>query len=408
MNAFLQLWLVFAVQGQEPTVARHDVFEAALTSSKAYANPFLDVTVTATFTAPSGRKLAAHGFYDGGTTWRVRLAPDEVGQWRYVTHASDPTDSGLHNRSGALRCGPSRNRGFIRIDPKRKYSFSFSDGTPFFALGDTCTVTCKALSDANRKAYLDARARKPFNFLRMFASLTFNAWSGKPWGEAIARGADGFPWGGTPQSPDYDRLNPAYFQRYEKILGELRQRDVHAEIIVFNLYEVPFKDAAIWTRTREALWGRYVVSRLSAYKTVFLWTVAQEYERYPIGRYRHEPADDDWVRRMAKLIREADPHRHPITVHPWGRGPGAKGEDVTETGGIGARFGQGTELDVLSQQHNSYGTATWVPDPAPGYWDGPGSGVEKAVWADRKFGKPVINTEYGYEWLPGGEINFNR
>ncbi len=399
-----------AVPGKEVGTACYDVFEVVLTSSKTYANPFLDVAVRATFTAPSGRTLTASGFHDGGAIWRVRVAPDEVGEWRYVTQASDTTDSGLDNRSGTFHCVRSSNRGFLRVDPKRQYIFSYSDGSPFFSLGDTCGVTSKALSDGNRKAYLDARARKPFNFLRMFASLTFNAWTGKPWGEAIARDADGFPWGGTPQSPDYDRLNPAYFQRYEKILGELRQRDVHAEIIVFNLYEVPFKDPAVWTRAREELWGRYVVSRLSAYRTVFLWTVAQEYERYPVGQYRHEPADDDWVRRMAQLIREADPYGHPITVHPVGDGgkPGEVAEPLMEGGVMGRRFGPGPELDVLSHQHNSYGTATWNASPEPGYWDGSGAGVEKAVWADRRFGKPVINTEYGYEWLPDGDINFNQ
>jgi dienelactone hydrolase len=44
----------------------------------------------------------------------------------------------------------------------------------------------------------------------------------------------------------------------------------------------------------------------------------------------------------------------------------------------------------------------------PGYWDGPATGVEKAIWADRKFGKPIINLEYGYEWLAEGDVNFNR
>jgi dienelactone hydrolase len=396
-----------AVQGQQTEIARYDVFEAVLTGSRAYVNPFLEVTVTATFTAPSGRKLRVFGFYDGGTTWRLRVAPDEVGQWRYVTQASDAANSGLDRQTGTFKCVPSRNKGFIRADAKHKYYFSYSDGTPFFALGDTCSVTCKALSDANRKAYLDARASKPFNFLRIFASLTFNAWTARPWSEAISRDADGFPWGGTPQSPDYDRLNPAYFQRYERILGELKQRNVHAEIIVFNLYEVPFKDPAIWTPERERLWGRYVVSRLSVYSTVFLWTVTQEYERYPAGRYSYEPADDDWVKRMAKLIRETDPYDHPITVHPWGKDPQDR-EDLMESGVIGKRFGRGPELDTISHQHNSYGTATWVPSPAPGYWDGPGAGVDKAIWADRKYDKPVINTEYGYEWLKGGDVNFNR
>jgi dienelactone hydrolase len=394
-------------EDQQATVACYDVFEVALTSSRTYANPFLDVSLKATFTAPSGRTLTAYGFYDGGSTWRVRLAPDEVGEWRYVTQAGDPADDGLHHRSGTFRCVRSSNKGFIRVDPKRRYRFACSDGTPFFTLGDTCSVTCKALSDANRRAYLDARAGKPFNFLRLFTSLTFNAWTAKPWSEAIARDADGFPWGGTPQAPDYDRLNPAYFQRYEKILGELRQRDVYAEIIVFNLYEVPFKDPAIWTPAREELWGRYVVSRLSALRTVFLWTVAQEYERHPAGRYSYEPADDDWVKRMAKLIRAADPHGHPVTVHPWGKDPQDR-EDLMEAGVIGARFGSGPELDVLSHQHNSYGTATWVSSPAPGYWDGPAAGVEKALWADRRYDKPIINTEYGYEWLADGDVNFNR
>jgi dienelactone hydrolase len=395
------------VKEQPVTVARYDVFEIALTSAGTYANPFLDVTVTALFTAPSGRQLTAYGFYDGGTTWRVRFAPDELGEWRYITQAAGATDAGLDRRSGVFRCAPSRNKGFLRVDPQHKYSFAFSDGTLFFALGDTCSVTCRALSDANRKRYLDARAGKPFNFVRLFASLTFNAWTGKPWSEAIAQDADGFPWGGTPQAPDYDRLNPAYFQRYEKVLGELTKRNVYAEIIVFNLYEIPFKDRAVWTPAREELWGRYVVSRLSAFRTVFLWTVAQEYERHPAGAYRYEPADDDWVRRMAKLIRAADPHGHPITVHPWGKDPKDR-EDLMEAGAIGARFGPGTELDVLSHQHNSYGTATWVSSPAPGYWDGPAAGVEKAIWADRKFGKPVINLEYGYEWLADGDVNFNR
>ena len=392
---------------QQAEIARYDVFEAVLTASKAYANPFLDVTVTATFTAPSGRKLEVFGFYDGQNTWRLRVAPDEVGQWSYVTHAGNVADSGLDRQTGVFKCVPSRNKGFIRPDKKHKYYFSYSDGTPFFALGDTCSVTCKALSHANRKAYLDARAGKPFNFLRIFASLTFNAWTGKPWSDVISHDPDGFPWGGTPQSPDYDRLNPAYFQRYERILGELKQRNVHAEVIVFNLYEIPFKDPSIWTPEREKLWGRYVVSRLSAYSTVFLWTVAQEYERYPAGRYSYEPADDDWVKRMAKLIREADPYDHPITVHPWGKDQQDR-EVLMENGVIGKRFGQGPDLNVLSHQHNSYGTATWIPNPAPGYWDGPGTGVDKAIWADRMYDKPVINTEYGYEWLKGSDVNFNR
>jgi hypothetical protein len=393
------LMSITAIKDNVP-IPRYEIFEVVLTSVKTYANPFMDVTVIATFTAPSGRQLTAYGFYDGNDTWRIRIAPDEVGEWHYVTFASDAANTNLHSQSGLFHCAASQNKGFIRPDSVKKYYFSFSDGTPFFAMGDTCSVVSPTLSDANRRAYLQARAGKPFNFLRMFASLTLNAWTGEPWTEEIAKNPDYWPWGGTYKSPDYDRLNPRYFQRLEQILGEMKAQGIYAEVIIFNLYEIPFKQTDVWTAAREALWERYVISRLSADTAIFLWTVAQEYERYPDGEYRYDPADDDWARRMATFIHNADPHKHPVNVHPWGGMPGKDHpETAIEEGEVGKRFGKGSEMDVLTHQHNSYTTATKVSDPSPlGYLDGPGLGVEKSVWADRVYDKPVINNEYGYEW----------
>lgn len=47
-------------------------------------NPFVDVTVSATF-AHGGRHVTVEGFYDGNGTYRVRFMPDEIGEWRYET-----------------------------------------------------------------------------------------------------------------------------------------------------------------------------------------------------------------------------------------------------------------------------------------------------------------------------------
>jgi hypothetical protein len=402
-------WLPAAPPRAEgSSVPRYEVFEVTLTSSKSYANPFLDVTVRVTFTAPSGRKLAPYGFHDGGSTWRIRLTADEPGTWRYVTTASDTANRGLHGQAGKFTCVASSNKGFIRADPRRKYYFSFSDGSPFFALGDTCSLTSPTLTEANRKVYLDARAGKPFNFLRtMSVTNVFNAWTG----EVQIKSPDGWPWGGTPVAPDYDRLNPSYFRRFERILRELQERGIHAEIVVFNYYEKPFKFPALWTPERERLWARYLISRLAPFTTVFLWTVTQEYERYPDGQYRYDPSDDEWVRHMASLIHETDPHKHPVTVHPWKSSSGS--EPKTRGGGlpageIGLRFGTAPELDVLTHQENSYGDSVWIAEPPPGYQDGPAENVSKAILADRKYDKPVINTEYGYEWLKGYPTHFNQ
>ena len=146
-------------------IPRYEVFEAVLTSTKSYGNPFRDVTVTATFTAPSGHKLTAYGFHDGGSTWRLRMAPDEAGQWRYITAASNAGDTGLDGESGSFECMPSAHKGFIRPDPKWKYYFSFSDGTPFFPMVDACFWMTAGLTDTQRGTYFDTRQAQGFNVI---------------------------------------------------------------------------------------------------------------------------------------------------------------------------------------------------------------------------------------------------
>jgi hypothetical protein len=392
----VRLWILgaFLLSGtatapaQSSGIPRYEVYEAALTSSKSYSNPFTGVSATATFTAPSGRKLTAQAFHDGGSTWRFRVAPDEVGAWTWSTSCSDTSNAGLHGKTGSFTCTSSSNKGFVRPDASRKYWFSYADGSPFFGMGDTCYGMVSGISNAQRTSYLNARSGQKFNFVRFFAS----GYPFKTHGSLAA--ADVWPWGGSASSPDYDRLNPQFFRRLETILGELKSRGMHAEVEVFAYYALPFTNPSTWTAARQNLWGKYVVSRLAAYPTVFLWTVTNEYETYPDGKYRYDsPSDDTWARSMGALFHANDPHRHPTTVHNF---------TFESNGGIGGRFGAGSDLDVLSQQ--KWGNSTWNGQ----YLDGDAAGVEQAIWTDRTYNKPVINTENGYEWLSGYPNDFNK
>lgn len=355
---------------QSTSVPRYEVFEAAFTSAKSYANPYTGVTLTTTYTSPSGRKLTAIGFHDGGSTWRSRLAPDEVGSWSYVTSASDSSDGGLHNRSGSFTCTSSTNHGFVKPDPTRKYNFSYSDGTPFYGMGDTCYGLLLGISDSQRISYLDKRASQGFNFIRIDVAWTsshHSSLSQSQW----------WPMGGTPSSPDLDRFNPAFFQRFESVLGELKARNLLAEVIVFNYYG----DANNWmpgnaafNDARQKLWARYLVSRLAAYTTVFLWTGCNEYETFPNYSYSYSASQDDpWARSMADVCHQADPNRnHATTTHPFIGNPST-----------GDRFGTSSEMDVLTHQSGPGG--------------GSGETTNSLIWKDRIYNKPVINTESGYE-----------
>ena len=59
-----------------------DRFEVTVTNPKKYADPYRDVTLRVRFLGPDGHDVFFWGFYDGGTTWKIRFMPDHVGLWR--------------------------------------------------------------------------------------------------------------------------------------------------------------------------------------------------------------------------------------------------------------------------------------------------------------------------------------
>jgi hypothetical protein len=149
------------------------------------------------------------------------------------------------------------------------------------------------------------------------------------------------------------------------------------------------------------------VARLASFSNLFLWTLANEYETHPDGKYRlDQPGDVAWAKATAQRVRELDPYGHPFTVHPVvssstnGVSPRDSFESPWRIGGF---FGEAQAIDVLSQQTSVAYQSQW--DETLQCWTGDAAGVEKSIAADRVYGKPVINTENGYEYLPGYPTN---
>jgi len=97
-TAILMLSLVVSLTSvvqAEPPVARSvsigqwERFEATLIHKKKYADPYADVRLEVTYTRPDGKTVAFWGFYDGDSTWKLRLMPDAVGTWKYQARFSD-------------------------------------------------------------------------------------------------------------------------------------------------------------------------------------------------------------------------------------------------------------------------------------------------------------------------------
>ena len=92
---------IHEVSIQDSNVEKYGKFEAAISLSATFANPYdySQVAVSATFTSPSGRVVAVDGFYmqdyvlntvagslspSGQGGFRVRFSPDETGTWHFT------------------------------------------------------------------------------------------------------------------------------------------------------------------------------------------------------------------------------------------------------------------------------------------------------------------------------------
>ncbi len=375
-------------------VRRWDMHEFVLRGRARVENPFRDAALVGEFTAPSGRRLVAEGFHDGDDTWRLRFAPDEEGEWRYLLRGAGVELS----RRGRLRCTAPRGHGFLRVDPDNPYAFAYSDGTPFFPMGDTCygLYDDSPITSELRTKYLNIRRAQRFNFVRMSV--------GHSQARAAAEPAAFWAWAGTPAQPDLDRFNPKFFHGLDAVLAEMKAVGMNAELLLLNFYRRPFTDPKIWTPERERRWLRYLVARYAAFANVFLWTVANEYETHPDGAYRLDlPGDPDWARATARFIKQHDPYRHPVTVHPVVSAStrGQRPEELfTPPWRIGEFFGLDDAVDVLSQQTGQWGEGvTW--DDRLQCWTGDAPDLVASLRADRRYRRPVLNSENGYEYLRG-------
>ncbi len=101
---FILFPFVLFSQGFVANVPKWNTHEITLKASSNYNNPYTDVEVWALFINQKGDSLKRPAFWDGGKTWKLRFAPPDTGNtWTWKTFASNETDTGLNNQTGALK-----------------------------------------------------------------------------------------------------------------------------------------------------------------------------------------------------------------------------------------------------------------------------------------------------------------
>ncbi|MDX2153184.1 MAG: DUF4038 domain-containing protein [Bryobacteraceae bacterium] len=277
---------------------------------KARRDPFSEVELNVIVTSPSGKQHRAPAFWGGENVFRVRYAAGEAGLHRWSTVCSDPSDAGLHGRTGTLEVAPYTGahphyrHGPLRASANKRY-LQHADGSPFFWLGDTWWMALvKRLHWPDDFHLLVAdRVRKNFSVIQLVAGLYPDMDSFDPRGENEA----GFPW-----QRDYATINPAWWDMADLRVQHLVNSGLTPCVLGCWGYYLP----KLGERKMKQHW-RTIVARWGAYPVI--WSLAGETS---MPWYLSTRRDDErkelvagWTV-LARYIRSIDPFQRLITAHP--------------------------------------------------------------------------------------------
>jgi len=365
-------------------IERRSLLELSFEAKREYENPFL-VTLNCEFKAPSGKRHLVPGFYDGSNMWKVRFSPNENGVWTHRLIAN--------NRDSFFRCtGEFRVfepdeplRGFLKACPGKYWGFEYESGEPCFILGDTMyNLFGVAYCGLDVETVLKRRAEQGFNLIR--ARLQVSPYH-PPRGYNDWQTRSAWPWQGSPQKPDFTRFNLEYFRTVDRVMRLAQDLGIGFEMIMEAWgFEYPFNRRDVFLPEYEELWIRYLIARYDAFRSVYIWTLMNEYEYYPNGDWRYNPVADLWAIRVGRYVKRIAPHGHPVAVHNGPRQPP-----------FAERFRYAPDvIDVIMFQ-------TWGTRGKEDAWLA--AGIEDEIAASMKGWKgSFILAEYGYERNPELEL----
>jgi len=275
--------IMLSISLNAQTIHQWEVFTVTLNSSEIRTNPYNEISVTpgtgflfVKFQGTSGEALNKtydiHGFWNGGSEWKVNFAPPFTGGWKYTT--SSP-DKGLNGKKGSFNViawtegekngNPSR-RGFVRVRKDVKgegHFFEYSDGTPFLWIGDTWwNWTNRKIKPETFMALVDDRAAKGFNVGQLFVAA--NGWGRES----------------SLLDETFTILDTEHMSSVEEMIRYANSKGITVWIHGWWSRENLNNTAGAEKMKR---WWRYLVDRFAAYNVI--WVVAGEYNMYNNGGF---------------------------------------------------------------------------------------------------------------------------
>lgn len=288
------------------SVRQFQMGEVELKALPGTLNPWTEVDLKAVFTGPDNQPLTINGFYDGADRWVIRFNLPIIGRWTYRTECRRLPE--LDGRKGAIDVDPplaqtliSQHGGILKADSSH-HCLTYTDGTPFFWLGDTwwfCPSDHIPLDKSNRpeipsmyRHLLDVRRTQGFTVLHMAFLRTIRA-------------TEALSFVNTLKSPEFD---VSYWQTADTYIALANEAGMIPAIAVG--WSVNFNNHTV--EELRHLW-HYVMARYGSFNVT--WLVCGEYNVVKEGETSSDPMEK--ALQLGRFIKEIDPYRRAMTIHPW-------------------------------------------------------------------------------------------
>jgi hypothetical protein len=329
--------VIHGVSAQSAAVEQHGKFEATLSLSASYGNPYDydEIAVSARFTGPAGQEYVVDGFFMqeyelsdeaaglisalGTGVFKVRFAPDQPGSWSYQLFCTQAEGMASYPAQ-SFECLPptaASVRGLVRSDQSNY--LHFDNGEAFIPLGQNLAWhNGNPIPDYRR--WLSEMQAQGANFFRLWHCH---------WGlglEWLGQGYQGLRQYHQPNAFYLDWLFDFCAERGLYALLCLQHHGQVSTTVNPNWAQSPynaanggmchntwdfFADPLARQTVRNRL--RYCVARWAYARSLAGWELFNEVD-WTDQYAQHQALVDDWHLEMAAFLKARDPGRRLVTT----------------------------------------------------------------------------------------------
>ncbi len=208
--------------------------ELEFVASSELGNPYLENEFWVDFSCEDGRRLRRPGFWDGGTSWKVRLPLENLEfVWKYRTQCVGTLKSDLGGCEGEFRVpafdggNEILKHGLLGMSDNKR-QVVHADGSPFFMVADTPWALPFRGTEETVRVYARNRQERGFNTALLMTVQPDRYVEGPT--DRTGEGGFGRGFKDLPRG-HLNELNPSYFQTLDGLVGILLE---HGIVPVFS------------------------------------------------------------------------------------------------------------------------------------------------------------------------------